>query len=86
MFSDFDNNDVPHFILKTPKGTEKLHVNKNETVVSALHYSLQLQSVFIGYNFGAFQLWNLNDLKLIYTSSVHKDHIPVSHFSVQVRI
>lgn len=76
---------VPHFILKTPNGSDKVHVNRHEVVVSSLYYCNQLQSLLIGYNFGAFQLWNIDDLKLCFTSSIHNDHIPVTHFTFQVK-
>lgn len=54
-------------------------------MVSALYYDYQLRSLLVGYNFGAFQIWNLDDLKLCFTSSIHKEHIPVSNFTMQVR-
>lgn len=76
---------MPHFVLKNPKGDDLLHVNKSEVIVSALQYSPQLQSLFVGYNFGAFQIWNMHNLKLSYTSSVHETHMPIFNFAIQVK-
>lgn len=75
-----------HFVLKGPKGDNRVFVNKEEVVVSALYYCPQLGSLLVGYNFGAWQLWNLISLQLMYTSPVYEDNTPVSHFTLQVCI
>lgn len=74
---------MPHFILKGPKGDNRIYVNKLEVTVSALHYCPQLGSLLIGYNFGAWQLWNLMTLKLVHTSAIYENNIPVTHFAIQ---
>lgn len=75
---------TPHFILKGPKGEDRIHVNKAEVLVTSLFYSSQLGSLLVGYNFGAWQIWNMINMKLIYTSPVYEENTPVSHFVVQV--
>ncbi|XP_030746722.1 protein ELYS isoform X2 [Sitophilus oryzae] len=77
------NPSTEHFTLKGEKGEDRVHVDSSEAQVSSLFYSPQLASLLIGYNFGAFQLWDLRTLDLIYTSPVCEDHIPVTHFTVQ---
>ncbi|KAL3282176.1 hypothetical protein HHI36_005370 [Cryptolaemus montrouzieri] len=72
-----------HFVLKAPNGVDKVHVNKEEVLVTALHYCPQLGSILVGYNFGAFQLWNLKSMELIYTSPICEDHVPISMFAIQ---
>ena len=81
----FDKS-TKHFILKGPKGDDRIHVNKDEVAVSALYYCPQLGSLLVGYNFGALQLYNLMNLELVYTSPVCDEHIPISHFAIQVSI
>ncbi|KAK5646681.1 hypothetical protein RI129_005145 [Pyrocoelia pectoralis] len=76
-------DNVEHFVLKGPKGANRLFVNKEEVTVSAIHYCPQLGSLLVGYNFGAWQLWNFANLELVYTSPVYEENIPVSHFAVQ---
>lgn len=81
-------NKVPdskteHFCLKGPGGEDRLFVNKEEVIVSALYYCPQLTSLLVGFNFGAFQLWNLTNLSLVYTSPVCDDHLPITHFALQ---
>uniref|UniRef100_A0A1Y1N0M4 Protein ELYS n=1 Tax=Photinus pyralis TaxID=7054 RepID=A0A1Y1N0M4_PHOPY len=76
-------DNVEHFVLKGPKGVNRLFAAKEEVQVSALHYCSQLGSLLVGYNFGAWQLWDFANLGLVYTSSVHEENIPVSHFAVQ---
>ncbi|KAK9888484.1 hypothetical protein WA026_000735 [Henosepilachna vigintioctopunctata] len=72
-----------HFVLKEPSGTDKVYVNKQEVLISALHYCSPLGSILVGYNFGAFQLWNLMRMELTYTSPICDDHVPISKFAVQ---
>ncbi|XP_045471901.1 protein ELYS [Harmonia axyridis] len=72
-----------HFVLKKPDGSDCVHVNKEEVLVSALHYCPQLGSILIGYNFGAYQLWNLMCMELVYTSPVCQEHIPIIKFAIQ---
>lgn len=77
------DSNTEHFTLKGPKGENRLHVNRQEVCTSALYYCSQLTSLLVGFNFGAFQLWDLTSLKLIYTSPVCDEHIPVTHFALQ---
>lgn len=73
----------PHFVLKSPKGEDRLLVNKSEVRVSSAFYCRQLDMLVTGYNFGAFQIWDVCNLKLLHISSVHQDNIPVSHIIFQ---
>ncbi|XP_017777706.1 PREDICTED: protein ELYS isoform X2 [Nicrophorus vespilloides] len=78
-------NDVgraPHFILKGQNGEDRIHVNKEEVVISSLHYAPQLSSLFVGFNFGALQIWDLINMNLIYTSPVYSENIPISYFAI----
>ncbi|XP_074041102.1 AT hook containing transcription factor 1 homolog isoform X2 [Leptinotarsa decemlineata] len=72
-----------HFILKGPKGDDRIYVNKEEVITSGLYYCPQLTSLLVGYNFGAFQLWDLTTLTLVYTSPVCEGHLPVTKFALQ---
>lgn len=54
-----------------------------EVAISALHYCPQLGSLFVGFNFGAFQIYNLLNVRLEYTSPVYEDCIPITHFAIQ---
>lgn len=78
------DNLKPHFVLIGPAGDDRIYVNRDEVCVSAVHYGSQLGSLLIGYNFGAWQLWDLINMRLVYTSPVYDENIPVSHFAVQV--
>lgn len=80
-----DKDPSQHFKLKAPTGETIVLVNSVEVAVSALHYCPQLGSILVGYNFGALQLWDIMDMKLVYTSPVYEKNMPVSHFAVQVR-
>lgn len=84
MLSELIHTSTHHFALKGPKGEDRLHVNREEVAVSALYYCAQLASLLVGFNFGALQLWNISDLKLLYTSRINEDHMPVSYFAIQV--
>lgn len=77
------DRQTEHFTLKGPKGEDRIHVNREEVCTSALYYCNQLRSLIVGFNFGAFQLWDLTSLKLIYTSPVCDEHIPITHFALQ---
>ncbi|XP_060533337.1 protein ELYS isoform X2 [Cylas formicarius] len=72
-----------HFALKGEKGEDRVHVNKSETEVSATYYSPQIACLVVGYNFGAFQLWDLEVMGLVYTSPVCEELIPVTGFALQ---
>ncbi|XP_049821968.1 protein ELYS isoform X3 [Aethina tumida] len=77
------NRKTEHFTLKGQRGDDKLYVNKEEVLTSSLFYCPQLTSLLVGYNFGAFQLWNLSELTLVYTSPVCDEHMPITHFCIQ---
>ncbi|CAH2017316.1 unnamed protein product [Acanthoscelides obtectus] len=75
------DSKTEHFTLKGPQNENKLFVNKEEVSVSKLYYCSQLTSLLVGFNFGAFQLWDLTTLSLIYTSPVCEDHLPITQFA-----
>ncbi|KAJ8920901.1 hypothetical protein NQ315_015694 [Exocentrus adspersus] len=77
------NSTTHHFALKGPKGDDRIFVNREEVATSALYYCSQLTSLLVGFNFGAFQLWDLTNLNLVYTSPVCDEHLPVTHFALQ---
>lgn len=78
------HSNTHHFALKGPKGEDRLYVNREEVAVSTLYYCSRLASLLIGFNFGALQLWDVSELKLVYTSRINEDHMPVSYFAIQV--
>ncbi|CAF4865367.1 unnamed protein product [Pieris macdunnoughi] len=71
----------------------ELPVNNNEHFTIVLNEDSFIDSQYIfrnpdgslavGYNFGAFQLWNIFDLALEYTSQVNVECLPVTHFGFQ---
>lgn len=77
------DSQTEHFTLKGPKGEHRIHVNKDEVVTSTLNYCPQLTSLLVGFNFGAFQLWDLTTLQLVYTSPICDEHIPITNFALQ---
>lgn len=81
QLNDYCTLDNLH--VKEPGGDTVLRVNIVEAKISALYYSAQLGTLFVGYNFGVFQLYNLLSVKLEFTSQTHESYIPVSHFAVQ---
>lgn len=86
LLSALGGSDVsPHFSLRHPSGETMLFVNKTEAAVSAICYCPQLCTVLVGYNFGAFQMWNLSTMSLVYTSPVFESHTPILYFAFQVR-
>ncbi|VEN48837.1 unnamed protein product [Callosobruchus maculatus] len=76
------DSKTEHFTLKGPQNENKLFVNKEEVSVSKLYYCSQLTSFLVGFNFGAFQLWDLTTLTLVYTSPVCEDHLPITQFAL----
>ncbi|CAG9771850.1 unnamed protein product [Ceutorhynchus assimilis] len=72
-----------HFTLKGEEGDDRVHVNKEEAEVSAFFYAKQIASLFIGYNFGSFQMWDLCSLDLLYTSPLCEPIIPITNFTIQ---
>ncbi|KRT81019.1 hypothetical protein AMK59_5920 [Oryctes borbonicus] len=83
ILNDVLNTKLPHFILKGPKGEDRIRFNKADVLVTSLFYSPQLGSLLVGYNFGAWQIWNIVNMTLVYTSPVYEENIPVSHFAMQ---
>ncbi|XP_068618212.1 protein ELYS isoform X2 [Battus philenor] len=75
----FDNQ----FIFRNPDGTVRMKAKRDLVRVTSLQYIPQLGSLTIGYNFGAFQLWNLLNLNLEFTSQVNVECLPVTHFGFQ---
>ena len=49
--------------------------------VSVVDFVPQISSLFIGYNFGSFVVYNLTDFTLVYSSPYSPQHSPpVTHF------
>lgn len=74
------------YIFRNPDGSVQVKANRNHIKVTVIQYIPQLGSVAVGFNFGAFQIWNLLNLKLEFTSLVNVECLPVTHFGFQVRI
>ncbi|GBP53238.1 Protein ELYS [Eumeta japonica] len=71
------------YIFWNPDGTVRMKAKRDHIRVSTLQYIPQLGSVAVGYNFGAFQIWNLMTLELEFTSQVNVECLPVTHFGFQ---
>ena len=54
----------PRFLLLGPGDTALCQLPASAVRVTAMLYVPQLASLAIGYNFGAFQLYNLNTLAI----------------------
>lgn len=73
-----------HYIYRNPDGTVRMKAKRNLVQVTVLQYIPQLGSLAVGFNFGAFQLWNLMTMDLEFTSPVNVECLPVTHFAFQV--
>lgn len=72
------------YIMHNPDNTIRLRATREKVFVTNVLYVPELASVFIAFNFGAFQLWNLVTLKLEYTSPPSSDGLPITHFGFLV--
>ncbi|XP_039755273.1 protein ELYS isoform X3 [Pararge aegeria] len=71
------------YIFRNPDGTVRMKANQNHIRVTVLQFIPQLGSVAVGFNFGAFQIWNLLNMELEFTSQVNVECLPVTHFGFQ---
>ncbi|XP_063827886.1 serine/arginine repetitive matrix protein 2 [Ostrinia nubilalis] len=71
------------YIFHNPDGTVRMKAKRDHIRVTVLQYIPQLGSLAVGYNFGAFQIWNLLTLDLEFTSQVNVECLPVTHFGFQ---
>lgn len=74
------------YIFRNPDGTVRMKAKRNHIRVTVIQYIPQLGSLAVGFNFGAFQIWNLLNLDLEFTSHVNMECLPVTHFGFQVTI
>ncbi|KAL1490553.1 hypothetical protein ABEB36_013229 [Hypothenemus hampei] len=77
------NPSTEHFILKGEKGEDRVHVERSEVEISSIFFAPQIASLLLGFNFGAFQMWDLRSLNLLYTSPICEGNIPITHFTIQ---
>lgn len=73
------------YIFRNPDGSVRMKAKRDHIRVTVLQYIPQLGSLAVGYNFGAFQIWNLLTLELEFTSQVNVECLPVTHFGFQVQ-
>lgn len=73
------------YIFLNPDGSVRMKAKRNHIRVTVLQYIPQLASVVVGYNFGAFQIWNILTADLEFTSQVNVECLPVTHFGFQVK-
>lgn len=73
------------YIFHNPDGSIRMKAKRDHIRVSTMKYIPQLGSLVVGFNFGAFQIWNLRTLDLEFTSQVNVECLPVTHFGFQVR-
>ncbi|KAM3960759.1 LOW QUALITY PROTEIN: AT hook containing transcription factor 1 homolog [Aphomia sociella] len=71
------------YLFRNPDGTVRMKAKRDHVRVTVLEYIPQLASLAVGYNFGAFQLWNMINLDLEFTSQVNVECLPVTHFGFQ---
>ncbi|XP_063892845.1 protein ELYS isoform X2 [Helicoverpa armigera] len=71
------------YIFLNPDGTVRMKAKRDHIRVTVLQYIPQLGSLAVGYNFGAFQIWNMMTLDLEFTSQVNVECLPVTHFGFQ---
>lgn len=73
------------YIFHNPDGSVRMKAKRDHIRVTVLQYIPQLGSLAVGYNFGAFQIWNIMSLELEFTSQINVECLPVTHFGFQVR-
>lgn len=81
------NEDSFHegqYIFRNPDATVRMKAKQSHIRVTVAQYIPQLGSLAVGFNFGAFQIWNLLNLELEFTSQVNVECLPVTHFGFQV--
>ncbi|CAB3259639.1 unnamed protein product [Arctia plantaginis] len=71
------------YIFRNPDGTVRMKAKRDHIRVTVLQYIPQLGSLAVGYNFGAFQIWNIMTMELEFTSQVNVECLPVTHFGFQ---
>lgn len=71
------------YIFRNPDGSVRMKAKRDHIRVTVLQYIPQLGSLAVGYNFGAFQIWNIMTLDLEFTSQVNVECLPVTHFGFQ---
>ncbi|XP_026732678.1 protein ELYS isoform X2 [Trichoplusia ni] len=71
------------YIFRNPDGTVRMKAKRDHIRVTVLQYIPQLGSLAVGFNFGAFQIWNIMTLDLEFTSQVNVECLPVTHFGFQ---
>ncbi|XP_041987657.1 protein ELYS-like isoform X2 [Aricia agestis] len=71
------------YLFCNPDGTIRMKAKRDHVRVTVVEYIPQLGSLAVGFNFGAFQLWDLLSLKLEFTSQINVECLPVTHFGFQ---
>ncbi|XP_053606157.1 protein ELYS-like [Plodia interpunctella] len=71
------------YLFRNPDGSVCMKAKRDQIRVTALQYIPQIGSLAVGFNFGAFQIWNLIIMELEYTSQVNVECLPVTHFGFQ---
>ncbi|CAG9560993.1 unnamed protein product [Danaus chrysippus] len=77
--SFYDNE----YIFCNPDGTVRMKAKQSHIRTTVVQYIPQLGNLAVGFNFGAFQLWNVLNLELEFTSQVNVECLPVTHFGFQ---
>lgn len=72
------------YLFRNPDGSIRMKAKSDHIRVSSLQYIPQLGSLAVGYNFGAFQIWNMMNLELEFSSQVNRECLPVTRFGFQV--
>lgn len=63
--------------------TELKSLPSGEVFVTAVKYIRQTSSLIVGFNFGCFQIWNMETLTNVYSSQVDQYYSAVTHFMYQ---
>lgn len=63
--------------------TELKNFSSGDVFVTAIKYVRQTSSLLVGFNFGCFQMWNMETLTLVYSSQIGQYYSAVTHFMYQ---
>ncbi|XP_078375377.1 protein ELYS-like isoform X3 [Oculina patagonica] len=63
--------------------TELRSFSSGEVFVTAIKYVRQTSTLLVGFNFGCFQMWNMETLTHMYSSQVGQYYSAVTHFMYQ---
>ncbi|KAJ7394682.1 Protein ELYS [Desmophyllum pertusum] len=66
--------------------TELRSLSSDDVFVTAIKYVRQTSSLLVGFNFGCFQMWDMETLTHVYSSQIGQYYSAVTHFMYQVTV